>query len=125
MPYYRNYDDWKLSNPWDDGHYTDVEDEKPCIEEPIYYKFLSKYTKKYNFGMISTSGHCITVWCYNSLRTIDLDAIDPYVEDVQDEVNRVKQNYEGFEYITMQEFYPEFEQAHEGILKVVKHETGN
>ena len=125
MTYYRNYDDWKLSNPWDDGHYTDVEDDKPRIEEPIYYKFLSKYTKKYNFGMISASGHCITVWCYSKLKTIDMDEIDPYVEDVEDEVNRVKQNYEGYENITMQEFYAEFEQAHTNILKIVQHETGN
>jgi hypothetical protein len=125
MTHYANYDDWKLSNPDDDGHYTIIEDDKPRIEESIYYKFLSKYSKKYNYGMITTSGHCITVWCYSSLKTIDVDEIDPYIEDVQDEVNRVKENYEGFERIAMQEFYAEFEQAHTNILKIVQRETRN
>ena len=126
MTYYHNYDDWKLSNPDDDGHYTIIiEDDKPRIEESIYYKFLSKYSKKYNYGMITTSGHVITVWGYSQVKTVDVDETEPYIEDVQDEVNRVKENYEGFEYISMQEFYAEFEQAHTNILKIVQRETRN
>lgn len=122
MTHYASYDEWKLSNPIDDGHYTD---DKPRIEDPIYFKYQMKWNRRYFYGMITTSGYDIKVWNIGRIRTIDVDEIDTYVEDVQDEIERIKANYESFEYITMQEFYAEFEQAHNKILNIVKLETGN
>lgn len=75
--------------------------------------------------MITTSGYDIKVWNIGSIRTIDVDEIETYVEDVQDEIERIKSNHEDFEYITMQEFYAEFEQVHTKISNIVKHETYN
>jgi hypothetical protein len=120
---YTNYDSWKLSNPIDDGHYT--EDTKPRIEEPIYFKFKTPYDARWLYGMITTSGYEIRVWDFGGIRTIDVDELEPYTEEVQDEINRIKFHYTHFEYIAMQEFYAEFEQAHTKILKVVQDETGN
>ena len=126
MTYYPNYDAWKLSNPEDDGHYTEnSEDTKPRIEEPIYFKFKMKYNGRHSHGMITTSGYDIKVWNIGGIKTIDVDEMDNYVEDVESEIDRVKSNYEGFEYITAQEFYAEFEKAHNKILKIVQDETGN
>jgi hypothetical protein len=119
MTYYPNYDSWKLSNPDDDGYY---QDDKPRIEEPIYYK-CSGHKKRAMFGMITTSGYDIKVWDYGTIRTIDVDEIYTYVDDVSDEINRIRKNYDNFELITMQEFYVEFEQGHSKILKIVQDET--
>jgi hypothetical protein len=123
MTYYANYDAWKLSNPDDDGHYT--EDTKPRINESIYFKFRNKWGRRWQYGMITTSGHDIKIWNYGRLRNIDVDEIETYIEEVQDEIDRIKENYENFENISMQEFYAEFEQAHTNILKIVQRETGN
>lgn len=123
MTHYANYDAWKLSNPIDDGHYT--EDDKPRIEEPIYFKFRMKYNRRWCYGMITTAGHDIKVWNIQGIRTIDVDEMEPYAEDAQHEIERVKENYDSFEYISMQEFYAEFEEAHTKILKIVQDETGN
>jgi hypothetical protein len=118
------YDAWKLSNPWDDGHYTeDSEDTKPRIEGSIYFKFQHKYGKRFQYGMITTSGHDIKIWNYGSLRNIDVDDIETYVEDVESEIDRVKANYENFEYIEKDEFLKEFHEAHTKILNLVHREA--
>lgn len=124
MTHYTNYDSYKLSNPDDDGFYIEgSEDNKPRIEEPIYFKFQMKWNRKHSYGMITTSGYDIKVWDIGSIKTIDMDEIDTYVEDVESEIERVKANYENFEYITMQEFYAVFEQAHSKTLQIVQHEA--
>lgn len=118
---YNNYDSWKLSNPDDDGHYS--EDNKPRITESIYFKFQQQYGRRYQYGMITTSGHDIKIWNYGSIRNIDLDVIETYVEDVQDEIDRVKENYENFEYIDKEEFLKEFQEVHTKILNLVHREA--
>lgn len=118
---YNNYDSYKLSNPDDDGFY--IEDNKPRIEGSIYFKYQHKGCKRLQYGMITTSGHDIRVWNYGGIRTIDVDEIETYVEDVESEIDRIKANYENFENITMQEFYAEFEQAHTKILNLVNREA--
>lgn len=117
---YYNYDSWKLSNPEDDGHYGE---DKPRITESIYFKFQHKYGKRWQYGMITTSGHDIRIWSYGRFRNIDLDEIETYVEDVQDEIDRVKANYENFEYIDKDEFLKEFQEVHNNILYLVHREA--
>jgi hypothetical protein len=123
MTHYANYDAWKLSNPDDDGHYT--EDTKARIEEPIYFKYQMKWNRRHLYGMITTSGYDIKIWNIGRIRTIDIDEIETYVEDVYSEIDRIKSNYENFEYISMQEFYAEFEQVHSKTLKIVQDATNN
>ena len=117
---YNNYDSRKLSNPDDDGHYS--EDTKPRIEQSIYFKFRPKHSRRWCYGMITTSGHDIRVWDFGGIRTIDVDEMEPYAEDAQDEINRIKFHYVDFEHITMQEFYAEFEQANTKIINLVQRE---
>jgi hypothetical protein len=118
---YNNYDSWKLSNPDDDGHYT--EDDKPRIETSIYFKYQHRYQRKFNYGMITTSGHDIRVTNYGGIRNIDVDEIETYVEDVESEIDRVKANYENFQLIEREEFMTEFNEAHTKILNLVHREA--
>lgn len=118
---YNNYDSWKLSNPDDDGHFT--EDNKPRIEGSIYFKFRMQHNRRWCYGMITTSGHEIRIWNIQGIRTIDVDEIETYVEDVQDEIDRIKLNYDGFENITAKEFIEEFNEAHTKILNLVHREA--
>jgi hypothetical protein len=118
---YNDYDSWKLSNPDDDGHF--IEDNKPRIEGSIYFKFQQKWGRRWQYGMITTSGHDIRIWNYGSSRNIDVDAIETYVEDVEHEINRVKANYENFENIDKDEFLKEFHEAHTKILNLVHREA--
>jgi hypothetical protein len=118
---YNNYDSWKLSNPDDDGHY--IEDNKPRIEGSIYFKFQQKWGRRWQYGMITTSGHDIRIWNYGSSRNIDVDAIETYVEDVEHEIERIKANYENFENIDKDEFLKEFHEAHTKILNLVHREA--
>jgi hypothetical protein len=118
---YNNYDSWKLSNPDDDGHY--IEDNKPRIEGSIYFKFQHKWGRRWQYGMITTSGHDIRIWHYGSSRNIDVDAIETYVEDVESEIDRIKSNYENFENIDKEEFLKEFHEAHTKVLNLVHREA--
>ena len=118
---YNNYDSWKLSNPDDDGHY--IEDNKPRIDGSIYFKFQQKYCRRYQYGMITTSGHDIKIWNYGNIRNIDVDDIETYVDEVQDEIDRIKANYEKFEYIDKEEFLKEFQEVHTKILNLVNREA--
>jgi len=115
------YDAWKLSNPWDDGHYK--EDETPQIEESIYYKHVSDYKRQPAYGMITTSGHDIKIWNWFGIHTINIDPIGTDMKDVDAEIERVKANYDGFEFITREEFLEAFNAAQERINKLVSHET--
>ena len=112
---YHNYDAWKLSNPWDDGHYT--EDTTPRITECIYYKFISDFNKRPAFGMITTSCHDIKIWNWCGIQTVSIDSIDNSAEEVESEIDRIKANYDGFEYITKDEFLSVFNQVQERINK--------
>ena len=115
-----NNDNWKLSNPDDDGHYTD---DKPRISQAIFFKFKSKREKRMHYAMITTSGHDIKIWDFGGTRSIDVDEIETYMEDVQDEINRIKTNNEVFEYIGRDEFYKEFHEVHTNLLKLVTREA--
>jgi len=118
---YSNYDSWKLSNPDDDGHYT--EDDKPRIETAMYFRFQHKWGRRWQYGMITTSGHDVRIWNFGRIRTIDVDEIETYVEDVNHEINRIKANYDNFELIERNEFITEFNEAHTKILSLVHREA--
>jgi hypothetical protein len=118
---YNNYDSWKLSNPDDDGHY--IEDDKPRIETAIYFKYQHRSDRKYNYGMITTSGHDVRIHNYGHIRTIDVEEIETYLEEVNGELDRIKANYENFELIGRKEFITEFDEAHIKILNLVHREA--
>jgi hypothetical protein len=121
MTHYFNYDSYKLSNPDDDGHYT--EDEKPRIQTAMYFKYQHRNDKRYNYGMITTSGHDVRVWNYGCIRTIDVDEIETYVEDVNGEIDRINANYQNMQFITKDEFMNEFEDARIKIKNLVHREA--
>jgi hypothetical protein len=118
---YNNYDSWKLSNPDDDGHY--IEDDKPRIETAMYFKYQHRNDRRYNYGMITTSGHDVRIWSYGRIRTIDVDDIETYTEEVNGEIDRVKANYENFELIGRNEFLTQFDEVHTKILTLVHREA--
>lgn len=115
------YDAWKLSNPDDDGYYT--EDTKPRIQGSMYFKYKHKHSAKYCYAMITTSGHYIRIWNYGDIRNVDVDDIETYVEDVNGEIDRVNTHFESFQFIEVEEFMEEFDEAHTKILKLVQREA--
>lgn len=121
MTHYFNYDSWKLSNPDDDGYYS--EDDKPRIQTSMYFKFRMKYNRRWCYGMITTSGHEIRIWNIQGIRTIDVDEIETYVEDVNGEIDRMNANYLDFQFIEKEEFLNEFDEAHIKILTLVHREA--
>lgn len=113
------YDAWKLSNPWDDGHYKESEEE-PVISEPFCYKFAHKSDKYWQYEMITPSGYQIGVNRYyrNQMPSITIDPITPSPEEVDSEYNRAKQNCANIERISYEEFMAEFKKANEEQLKI-------
>jgi hypothetical protein len=115
------YDAWKLSNPWDDGHFT--EDTTPRITECIYYKFVSDHKKRPVYGMLTTSGQDIKIWNWFGIETIDIEPIDNSVKEIYSEIERIRENYDGYELIAKEEFLAVFKAAQERINKIVEHEA--
>ena len=116
-----NNDAWKLSNPDDDGHYT--EDHTPRIEACIYYKFISDHKNRPVYGMLTTSGHDIKIWNWFGIQTIDIEPIGTEMEEIESEIYRIKQNYTGYELIAKDEFLEVFNSVQERINKLVSHEA--
>jgi hypothetical protein len=118
-----NNDAWKLSNPDDDGHYT--EDHTPRIQSCIYYKFISDHrlSNRPVYGMFTTSGHDIKIWNWFGIETIDIEPIGTEVEEIESEIYRIKQNYTGYELIAKDEFLEVFNSVQERINKLVSHEA--
>ena len=116
------YDAWKLSNPWDDGHYGE-EEEPASIQETVYFKYLGG--KTWSYGMITTDGYEVRVHQYSRVPTIDIDEIDPTQNDLDDELYRLKMNYTQFEYIKHYEFMDQYNIARQFMDKIIANETGN
>jgi hypothetical protein len=117
---YNNYDDWKLSNPDDDGHYTE---ESNRIEETVYFKYLDG--RRWSFAMINTSGYDVRVHNYYNIPTIDIDEIEPTQSDVNDEIHRVRENYKEFAYIDRSEYMDNYKVAREFMDKLIDDEASN
>jgi len=122
MTYYPNYDAWKLSNPWDDGHYNEDEDPTP-IQETTFFKYVA--TKWWVYGMITEEGYDVRVHQYDRVPTINVDEIEPTQDDLDDELHRVRMNYTQFAYIDQDEFMEQYNIARQFMDKIIAHETGN
>jgi hypothetical protein len=117
---YNNYDDWKLSNPDDDGHYSEASNR---IEETVYFKYLDG--RRWSFAMITTSGYDVRVHSYYNIPTIDIDEIEPTQSDVNDEIHRVRENYKEFAYIDRSEYMDNYKVAREFMDKLIDDEASN
>lgn len=118
---YHNYDSWKLSNPEDDGYYS--EEKTNGIEETVYFKYLNG--RRWSYAMITTNGYDVRVHNYYNIPTIDIDEIEPTQSDVDDEIYRVRENYKEFTYIDRSEYMDNYKAAREFMDKLVDDETGN
>jgi hypothetical protein len=121
MTYYYSYDDWKLSNPDDDGHYHEQEPER--IRETIYFKYING--KSWSYGMITEDGYEIRVHHYMSIPTIETDEIEPTAQELDDELHRIRIHYREFSYIDNEEFMQKYVVAQSALTKIIAHEMGD
>lgn len=120
MSYYQNYDSYKLSNPDDDGHYSE---ETNRIEEAVYFKYLNG--RRWSFAMVTTDGYDVRVHNYYNIPTIDIDEIEPTQTDLNDEIARVRLHYKEFTYIDRSEYLQNFRAARQFLNRLIDDETGN
>lgn len=120
---YFNYDDWKLSNPDDDGHYT--EEKSDHIEETIFFKYLQGYKGRFAYGMITKQGYCITITDYLSIPAIETDEIEPTQTEQDDQIHRLRMNYKEFTFIDRSEFMGQYHLAHGHLATIISNETRN
>lgn len=120
---YHNYDDWKLSNPDDDGHYA--EETTDYIEETIFFKYLQGYKRRFSYGMITKQGYCITITEYLNIPAIEIDEIEPTQTEQDDEIQRLRMNYKEFTFIDRSEFMEQYHLAHGHLANIIANETRN
>ena len=118
---YFNYDDWKLSNPEDDGFYA--EETTDHIEETTYFKY--RYEKWWIHGMINNAGYKVTVHVWSSMPVIDLDEIEPTREQLNEEIYRMRKSYSDFAFTNRQEFSEQYNKARNFLDKIMQYETDN
>jgi len=117
---YNNYDDWKLSNPDDDGHYTE---ETNVIEENAYFKYSDG--RRWVYGMLTKNGWDIRIHSYHRIPTIDIDEFEPTQSEFQDTIYRVRMNYTHFNYIDRSEYMDNYKTAREFMDKLIDDEASN
>lgn len=93
------------------------------IETSLYFKYRDNKDKRWHYGMISTSGHVFSIDNWYGVATVNLDFIDAYVSRAEDEIKRLKENYELFEDITMEEFVAQFNEAQAKLNRIIQRET--
>jgi hypothetical protein len=120
MTYYNSYDDWKLSNPDDDGHYTE---ETNVIEENAYFKYSDG--RRWVYGMLTKNGWDIRIESYHRIPTIDIDEFEPTQSEFDDTLYRVRMNYTHFNYIQQDEFMERYNEARNLLDKLMEDETSN
>jgi hypothetical protein len=113
---YHNYDDWKLSNPDDDGHYIEDTD---AIQDDVYFKHLHNRDRYWAYGMINKEGYQVTITRYISIPAIELDEMDATQTNQDDEINRIRAYSKGFVYIDRDEFMNEYRSAMKKINDIV------
>jgi len=116
-----NYDEWKLSNPFDDGHYT--EDETTPIPETAMFKYRNHTT--WSYCMITTEGYDIRVHRYVGSPSIELNQIDPTSEELEDTIERIQLHYKDLTYIEPDEFERHYKEARQMMDIIVRNETGS
>ena len=122
MTYYNSYDDWKLSNPDDDGYHIEQEQVLE-IEATAYYKYFSG--RWWSYGMLTKGGHDIRVHTYHSIPVIEYDEIEATQQEFDDTLYRIKMNYVQFEYIGKGDFMQKYFEAQSALTKIIANETGN
>lgn len=127
MTHYTNYDSYKLSNPDDDG-YTTIQEEtmetmETSINNPIFFKYLHNRNRHWAYGMITLTGHDVRIVNYDTLRGIDIDEIGSSVDEVHDEIAHVQMHHKDFQYIGMDEFMAEFNDAQHQRFKFIQDEA--
>ena len=116
---YNTYDDWKLANPWDDGHYG----EEDNIATSIYYKHSDLFNKYWHYGMITTGGQQISIHRYHGMASIGVDTMDNLQENADNEIIRIRANYKRFEFIEKDEFLEAFRDAQNQLNNLVDNES--
>jgi nicotinamide riboside kinase len=113
---YRNYDDWKLSNPDDDGHYIEDTD---AIQEDVYFKYLHNRDRRWAYGVINKDGYSITITKYTSIPAIDVDWMEATEFNQNDETSRLRIHYKQFTFIDRDEFVEAYKDAINQLNKVM------
>jgi hypothetical protein len=109
------YDEWKLSNPFDDGHYT--EDETTSIVEALTYKYRNH--NSWTYGMITPDGYDIRVHRYSGSPSIDVNEIHPTMEELDDTIDSIKRHYKDYTEIDYEEFEEQYKEARQIIDRIV------
>ena len=112
------YDEWKLSNPWDDGHYG--EEEVTPLSESLFYKYTDG--RYWSYVMIAKSGYDIRVHNFGSIPTIDMEAIKPTEEEADDIRHLIKLHYKTVEESNYDEFMDQYNNARVFTEKVINDE---
>jgi len=120
---YHNYDSWKLSNPDDDGHYTEQPTDE--IKENAYFKYSGIGGKFWSYGMLTKGGYDIRVDNWLQLPSINVDEFEATQHEFDDTIHRVRENYTRFEYISREEFMQQYESARQLLDKIMEDEKGN
>lgn len=120
---YNDYDSYKLSNPDDDGYYT----EQPTddIKETAYFKYSGIGGKFWSYGMLTKDGNDIRVDNFLNMPSINVDEFEATQTEFDETIYRVRMNYTRFEYIDRQEFMQQYDEARQFLDKVMANETGN
>jgi len=118
------YDSWKLSNPWDDGHFNEPQEEKSPIDEPHFYKFQVGKTKYSNgntvYGMLLTTGEQIEIWKFKTIPNIQTDFHE--LDDIIGVMERLDKSCD-FECIDEEEFTREYKDAIKLLNNIVQNEA--
>jgi hypothetical protein len=113
---YHNYDDWKLSNPDDDGHYIEDTD---AIQEDVYFKYLHNRDRRWAYGVVNKDGYSITITRYTSIPAIEIDWMDATEYNQNDEISRLRVHYRQFTFIDKDEFVEAYKEAVKKINDIV------
>jgi hypothetical protein len=113
---YHNYDDWKLSNPDDDGHYVD---DPKAIKEDAYFRYLHNRDRHWAYGMINKEGYHVTITRYISIPTIEVDEMDATEVNQNDEISRLSSHYKQFTFVDKVEFIEAYKDAINQLNKVM------
>jgi len=119
------YDAWKLSNPWDDGHYTEGEEEKSPLDEPHFYKYqtgkMVGLAGWWVYGMILTTGQQVEVWKCRTIPTIQTDWYE--LDDLLGVIKRIETTNNNYDCIEQEEFICEYKEAYHTLTKIIRSEA--
>jgi hypothetical protein len=132
---YFNYDDWKLSNPDDDGFYTEETTDE--IQETVFFKYLQGYKNiSKAYGMITKEGYCVTIIDESSVLNeysinkqsgyrIETDQIIATHTEQNEQLYQMRMTYKEFAFIDRSEFMAQYQLAHAELARVIANETNN